>query len=164
MKKFSLGLIVGLIIGVLSVGMATAATNIKLIINGREIKMDVQPQMVDGRVLVPARFIAEPLGATVEWRDNSVMITSEGGKEKMSATLTNSEYTHVRVTSSATAVRNGSDVWTSEQTGYVYKNDIFPILEMPNDDIRIKIKLNDDQEAWILSDRVELIKLPSMPE
>ncbi|MCL5056952.1 MAG: copper amine oxidase N-terminal domain-containing protein [Actinobacteria bacterium] len=35
--------------------------------NGREVKTDVLPQVIDGRTLVPVRFIAEALGADVKW-------------------------------------------------------------------------------------------------
>lgn len=118
MKKFSLGLIVGLIIGVLSVGMATAAGNIKLIINGQEIETDVPPQMVDGRVLVPARFVAEPLGATVEWKDNSVVITSankNNESEKPSPATDENKWIDLREVSQ-------SHGWLVSGDGFVYKN------------------------------------------
>ncbi|MHB8308797.1 MAG: copper amine oxidase N-terminal domain-containing protein [Candidatus Desulforudaceae bacterium] len=54
-----------------------APATIKLIVNGQEIQPDVPPQMINGRVMVPARFIAEPLGATVRWDavSNTVIIT-----------------------------------------------------------------------------------------
>ena len=67
MKRFSTGLIVG--------------------INGQEIQCDVPPQNINGRVLVPARFVAESLGASVAWdaANNAVVITSAAplaGEEK----------------------------------------------------------------------------------
>ena len=118
MKKFSLGLIVGLIVGVLLVGVATAATNIKLIINGQEIEMDVQPQIVDGRVLVPARFVAEPLGATVEWKDNSVIINSANKNneiDKLSPSIDENKWIDLREISQ-------SHGWLVSGNGFVYKN------------------------------------------
>lgn len=56
---------------------AYAANPIKIIVNGKEIKPDVPPQIVNGRTLVPLRAIAEALGANVVWDGNSntVMIT-----------------------------------------------------------------------------------------
>ncbi len=65
MKKFTVGLIIGIILA-FAVG-ATASSNIRLIVNGNEIKTDVPPQLINGRVMVPARFVAEPLGAEVKW-------------------------------------------------------------------------------------------------
>jgi hypothetical protein len=55
-----------------------AENPIKIIVNGKEIHPDVPAQTINGRVLVPARFVAEALGATVSWdaATNSVIITS----------------------------------------------------------------------------------------
>ncbi len=89
MKRFSTGLIVGLVTGLLmaTATFAMADNPIKLIINGQEIQCDVPPQNINGRVLVPARFVAESLGASVTWdsTNNAVVITSAAplaGEEK----------------------------------------------------------------------------------
>ena len=80
MKKFLAGLIVGLIMATAALASAAPATT-KLIVNGTEIRPDVPPQIINGRVMVPARFIAEPLGATVRWDavNNTVIITGNQG-------------------------------------------------------------------------------------
>lgn len=77
MKKFVAGLVLGFLLT--SVVGVFAVSNISLIVNGQEITPDVPPQIIDGRVMVPARFIAEPLGATVEWdgENNTVIITDK---------------------------------------------------------------------------------------
>lgn len=69
MKRFSTGLIIGLVTGLIvaTATFALAANPIKLIVNGQEIQCDVPPQNINGRVLVPARFVAESLGASVTW-------------------------------------------------------------------------------------------------
>lgn len=36
-------------------------------VNGKKMKLDVPPQVVNGRTLVPTRFISEALGAEVNW-------------------------------------------------------------------------------------------------
>ena len=43
-----------------------------------EIQCDVPPQVINGRTLVPARFLAEALGAKVEWDNarNAVIVNS----------------------------------------------------------------------------------------
>lgn len=50
---------------------------IHLVINGTDIdaQMDVKATMVNGRVLVPVRFLAEALGAQVAWDDKTKTIT-----------------------------------------------------------------------------------------
>lgn len=48
-------------------GAAFASASIRLTLNGKEIKTDVQPRMVNSRVLVPVRAAAEATGSTVNW-------------------------------------------------------------------------------------------------
>ncbi len=57
---------------------AIADSPIKLIVNGQLIQCDVPPQIINGRVMVPARFVAEPLGASVVWDEGgrTVIISS----------------------------------------------------------------------------------------
>lgn len=45
----------------------------------KEINLDVPPQLIDSRTLVPVRAISEALGKTVDWVDETwtVIITSE---------------------------------------------------------------------------------------
>jgi hypothetical protein len=50
---------------------ASAADTIHLIVNGKEITPDVPPQVINGRTMVPARHIAEALGANVNWDESS---------------------------------------------------------------------------------------------
>jgi hypothetical protein len=75
-KYLLIGLVTGLIMATATFAMA--ANPIKLIVNGQEIQCDVPPQNINGRVLVPARFVAESLGASVTWdgAKNAVVITS----------------------------------------------------------------------------------------
>ena len=72
-----LGLLVGVILATATTAVA-APDIVKLIVNGQEVQSDVPPQVIDGRTLVPARFLAEALGANVEWdsSNNSVVVTS----------------------------------------------------------------------------------------
>jgi hypothetical protein len=66
MKKWLLVIAVA----VLLCGFAAAAwadQPIKLVVNGQEVKPDVPPQIIGDRTMVPIRWIAEALGAEVEW-------------------------------------------------------------------------------------------------
>gem|GEM_PF-1126778 len=45
---------------------AFAANSIRLIVNGQEIEPDVPPQIINGRTMVPIRWVAEALGADME--------------------------------------------------------------------------------------------------
>ena len=48
-----------------------AESNIRVVLNGEELDFDVQPRIVNERVMVPMRGIFESLGADIEWEDNT---------------------------------------------------------------------------------------------
>lgn len=50
---------------------------IKIYVDGKEMKTDVAPQVIDGRTLVPLRAIAEYLGSNVDYDANSNTVTIE---------------------------------------------------------------------------------------
>jgi|GEM_PF-1131582 len=52
-------------------GSAYGAGTIRLIVNGNEIKSDPPAQIVNGRTMAPIRFVAEALGAKVNWDANN---------------------------------------------------------------------------------------------
>lgn len=43
-------------------------------VNGTPTTMDVAPYVLDGRTMLPARYVAEPLGATVTWDETAQQI------------------------------------------------------------------------------------------
>ncbi|MED0756896.1 stalk domain-containing protein [Aneurinibacillus thermoaerophilus] len=85
-KYYISGVLTG---AVLFSGIALAANPIKLIVNGQQINSDVPPQVINGRTMIPARPLAEALGATVEWdaKNNAVMITSNNAPSKNVASV-----------------------------------------------------------------------------
>ncbi len=72
--KWLVTLIVLVLIGTLTAA-AYSAGSIKLVVNGREVKPDVSPQLIKGRTMVPVRWVAEALGARVDWNaeENKVL-------------------------------------------------------------------------------------------
>jgi hypothetical protein len=78
MKKI-ISLVFGIVILLIALAAAAFADNpIKLIVNGYEIKPDISPQLINGRVMVPIRWAAEALGVDVQWDEtaNAVRINS----------------------------------------------------------------------------------------
>ena len=45
------------------------------VVNGLKTTLDTFPQIVNGRTLVPLRFVAESMNAKVDWNDNTRTIT-----------------------------------------------------------------------------------------
>jgi len=40
-------------------------------VNGQSTRMDVSPEITNDRTFLPARWVAEALGAEVEWDENT---------------------------------------------------------------------------------------------
>lgn len=79
MKKFLLTAGTALVV-LASALPAFAAEKISITLDGVPLTTDVAPAVVKGRTLVPARVIAENFGATVDWKDNKVIITTAQGE------------------------------------------------------------------------------------
>lgn len=77
----------------------SATGDISVLINNQLLKLDIAPQVKNGRTLVPLRAIFEGLGATVEWNSNDNSITATKGSQTLRLTVGNT-----------TAYNNGSQV------------------------------------------------------
>jgi len=78
-KKLFTVLVAGALIVSLS-AVAFAGSSIKIFYNGEEIRSDVSPINISGRILIPVRAVAEAMGAKVEWDkdSNQINITGSG--------------------------------------------------------------------------------------
>jgi len=76
-KKKVIAFIIAIILICISVTAALANNPVKLIVNNQEIKPDVPPQIINGRVMVPVSWVSNALNADVRWdaENNTVMIT-----------------------------------------------------------------------------------------
>lgn len=78
MKKVSLVLFLSLIIFTFTTTIALADQSIKLMVNGQEIKSDIQPQVINGRTYFPVRVLANSLSVTddnIWWDANAQTVT-----------------------------------------------------------------------------------------
>jgi foldase protein PrsA len=62
--------------------------NIRLICDGKQIEFDVEPQIVNGRTLVPIRAIFETVGLAVEWDTESKTVKGQSDDESNSIKFT----------------------------------------------------------------------------
>lgn len=62
-----------------AVAPVAASNDIRIIVDGIVVNFDVQPQIIDGRTMVPLRAIFEALGATVDWNESTKTITANKG-------------------------------------------------------------------------------------
>lgn len=79
--------------------MVSPVFAVSLVIDDEPLVLDVEPQIVDGRTLVPLRAIFEKLGATVVWDNDLQKATATKGTDVVEITLNN-----------ATAYHNGAAV------------------------------------------------------
>ena len=81
MKRFICGLLVGLLFATFGIALAQGRT-LRLIINGIDVTAEAQPVIIDGRAMVPIRFVTESLGAQVGFDSANyvVIITSAENK------------------------------------------------------------------------------------
>ncbi len=68
------------------------------LVNGEKIQIDandvnVMPTVIDGRTLVPVRFVAESFGATVGWDEATSEVKIELGEDTILMTLDKTAYT-----------------------------------------------------------------------
>lgn len=79
MKKGLIG-VLSLLFVIFAGSIADAAEPVKILVNGTVIMPDVAPFVVEGRTFVPVRFVAEALGVSVDWDENtSTVIINTGG-------------------------------------------------------------------------------------
>jgi iron complex transport system substrate-binding protein len=78
---------------------AQAAAEVKVVVDGKALSMDVKPVIENDRTLVPLRAIFEALGAKVDWDGKTRTVTAVKGSTSIRLVVGN-----------ATALKNGSKV------------------------------------------------------
>ncbi|NLX01628.1 MAG: copper amine oxidase N-terminal domain-containing protein [Syntrophomonadaceae bacterium] len=66
-----------------STAAMASSSFIQVKINGEELKTDISPAIVDGRVIVPMRAIFEALGADLVWDPDMGMVSAVKGETKV---------------------------------------------------------------------------------
>ncbi len=74
MKTKSLAVISALLLICVYAAVAFASNPVKLFVNGQEIVSDIPAQIIEGRTMVPVRWIAEALGAEVQWDEQNRIV------------------------------------------------------------------------------------------
>jgi len=109
-------LIVGVILGALLFnGLSVIATNglktievfydnIKIYLNGKEIKTDAEPFIYEGRTYVPVRFVSEAFGANVKWNESTKTIEITNN-----STSTSTKNTDIPTILKAEFINNGTN-------------------------------------------------------
>lgn len=64
-----------------------AGPEVKVIVDGHRVSFDVPPEVVQGRTMVPLRFVAEELGGQVEWDKATQTVTVYKGLQEITLTV-----------------------------------------------------------------------------
>lgn len=93
MKK-TVSLIITLAIAMLTFAYTTCtASNITVTIDGAAVSFDTEPQIVDGRTLVPMRKIFEEIGALVKWDGDTQTVTARKSSKTVTLAINSNEMT-----------------------------------------------------------------------
>jgi transglutaminase-like putative cysteine protease len=88
----------------------------EVVVNERTVLLDVAPTLINGRTMVPLRFVSEVLGATVSWSDlhSSVFVRRDAAVASFRNSYYPASYVNVSVSGNALQVSgadSGSDSW-----------------------------------------------------
>ena len=77
------------IIMLLSMAQVVLAENINVTLNGEPLYFDVNPQIINGRTMVPIRAIFEANGANVKWDETTSTVIATRGSKTVQMTIGN---------------------------------------------------------------------------
>lgn len=89
MRKFKIAILV-FIMSVVFSGAASADNDVKVVVNKKQLNLDVQPIILNDRVMVPLRAIFEELNVEVQWDQVNKIVT--GIKDDVKIELTIDQY------------------------------------------------------------------------
>lgn len=140
MKKKWLA-VIGVVILVTTIAIVAFAANpIKLIVNGQEIKPDVPPQIINGRTMVPVRWVAEALGADVQWEQSS-----EGGTVKITAELLQ----RLRAIEPEQPKTTVSDLNRERVKEFLEQNQIRSIQDIRSFGRKVPFEITSEDDTWV---------------
>ncbi|MFA5383925.1 MAG: stalk domain-containing protein [Eubacteriales bacterium] len=85
-------MIIIFLISILAPCPAFSQTPVQIIVNGKKISGDTEPQIVNNRVMVTLKFIAETLGAAIKWDNRTKQVNISGDGIKASLSLSGDAY------------------------------------------------------------------------
>ena len=92
MKKI-LSVILSLALSLTLIACATTASakEIMVELDGNKIEFDVNPEIIDGRTMVPLRKIFEELGATVKWNDETKTVSARKSSKTVTLSINSAD-------------------------------------------------------------------------
>jgi len=92
MKKIlSVILCLGITVALFAGAKTVSADEITIELDGKTIEFDVNPEIIDGRTLVPLRKIFEEIGATVKWDGETQTVSARKSSKTVTLTINTAE-------------------------------------------------------------------------
>ncbi|MDD4530301.1 MAG: copper amine oxidase N-terminal domain-containing protein, partial [Candidatus Gracilibacteria bacterium] len=136
--------------------------------NGEEIKLDVPPQIINGRTLVPIRFVGEAFGADVKWDGDNRILTITTAKysdePKETDNLPVAVGKNNKISVSVDQQKSNLEVQLVNNEPFTLAEDLFKVLNITNKDFVIssnkatislydtKIEISADNKEIIVDD------------
>ena len=74
-------------------GCTALAKDVNIVIDGEKLNLDVAPQIIDGRVMIPIRGVLENLGALVKWDDETQTVSARKSSKTVSLEIGSNDVT-----------------------------------------------------------------------
>jgi len=129
MPRKVLALTIAMII-IFAFSVTAFAATIPVIIDGKEVKSDVPPVLVQNRTLVPIRVVSESLGAQVVWQDPDILIQKDNIDLKLTL-------------KSKTAYKNGTAMPALEVAPFLKNNRTMVPLRFIAEALNVDISYED---------------------
>ena len=140
-KKTVLGLTAAMLVFSGSAALnVIAASNISLVVDGKDITKLSSPRIENDRTLVPIRFISEELGATVTWNESERSVHVQKGNDTVL----------LRIGSNLVQYDNGSDYDVSDVAPKIYNDRTFVPLRLVSNALGIAVDWNDDTRTVLV--------------
>ncbi len=138
-KKIATILVVVLIMTCIPIS-SSAASNITVTYNGQPIYFDVQPQMVNNRVMVPMRAIFERFGMSVNWMPKTREIFAIGASRTIGMTI-----------GSYRMLKNGTSLYIDVPPMILNNRTLVPLRAVA-ESLDIDVQWNGDSRTVIMKD------------
>lgn len=90
MKKITSIILITLVTLCSCLVVSASNETISVLVDTVKVNFDVEPQIIDGRTMVPVRAIFDSLGAVVKWDGNNQMVTAKKGNTTIELQIGNS--------------------------------------------------------------------------
>ena len=163
-------IITGIIIGAtFSASIAFAdLSEVKLIINGKQIQSDVAPQIINDRVFVPVRLVSENLNCNVRYdADNNSVIIDSDNVDSMLINNNQKENNSVEILknhknmSNVYAIKINNNVYLPFQYVIKYYNinfekydDLSKIITINGTELKISDNIYNNSDAILYNDKI----------